>query len=321
MNKKRCSNCKCFRYEQDFIGKNGGEVKRCLKCREKDDRQKRKPEVIERRNLRHRDKKYYKVYRQNKRELDEEEYLKHNAESAKHWRENNKETVKAWRTNNLNYRLKGIKCQAKKKNLIWDETMTKEVCENLMRNNCIYCGFISDKTVNGIDRMDNSIGYSLSNCVSCCKNCNFIKRCLDPITFIKRCSHITFKNTGVLGQEFNETWKSCSSYVSYSDYKNRASKRNLIFNLSEEEFNTLVNNKCYYCKINQLKVGIDRLDSSIGYCLSNCVPCCKECNYMKGAIPYKEFLKQCKSICVYNKNKNFSKFINIPTNLHSIKSR
>lgn len=29
--------------------------------------------------------------------------------------------------------------------------------------------------------------------------------------------------------------------------------------------------------------GVDRLDSSMGYTPDNCVPCCWECNNMKGA--------------------------------------
>jgi len=35
--------------------------------------------------------------------------------------------------------------------------------------------------------------------------------------------------------------------------------------------------------------GIDRRDSSIGYELSNCYPCCKFCNYAKMSFPLQEF--------------------------------
>jgi len=98
-----------------FIGKNGTTVKRCGKCREKDARQKASPEVKAKRNERQNDKKYYKSYREKKRGENEEEYLKHNAENMKQWRDKNKEHLTAWRTNNVNYRLKGIKQQAKAK--------------------------------------------------------------------------------------------------------------------------------------------------------------------------------------------------------------
>lgn len=38
--KTQCSNCKVWRDKDTFIGKKGNVVKRCLKCREKDDKQK-----------------------------------------------------------------------------------------------------------------------------------------------------------------------------------------------------------------------------------------------------------------------------------------
>lgn len=56
----------------------------------------------------------------------------------------------------------------------------------LTKNNCHYCGLEpatiltrkqcnGNYTYNGIDRLDNSNGYSLDNSVTCCKYCNFLK--------------------------------------------------------------------------------------------------------------------------------------------------
>ena len=90
----KCTNCKVPREQHNFIGKSGNIVKRCLKCREKDEKQKKRPDVIEKRNQRQNEKKYYIKCREKKREENEEEYLKHNAEIAKNWRDNNKEHVK-----------------------------------------------------------------------------------------------------------------------------------------------------------------------------------------------------------------------------------
>ena len=43
-------------------------------------------------------------------------------------------------------------------------------------NVCFYCEkFSENRSYCGIDRVDNDIGYILSNCVSCCSNCNDIK--------------------------------------------------------------------------------------------------------------------------------------------------
>lgn len=45
--------------------------------------------------------------------------------------------------------------------------------EHFWNKECYYCGNSSN---GGIDRVDNNIGYTISNCVSCCFYCNTIKR-------------------------------------------------------------------------------------------------------------------------------------------------
>lgn len=42
--------------------------------------------------------------------------------------------------------------------------------------------------------------------------------------------------------------------------------------------------------------GIDRVDNSVGYVLSNCVPCCSTCNRMKGTMSSEEFKEKIKLI-------------------------
>lgn len=48
---------------------------------------------------------------------------------------------------------------------------------NLIISDCVYCGAISNwpHGRNGIDRINSSIGYDKTNCVSCCKYCNRAK--------------------------------------------------------------------------------------------------------------------------------------------------
>lgn len=65
--------------------------------------------------------------------------------------------------------------------------LTIEQAEVFFQGNCYYCGVkpsnvyrkteidSGDYTYNGIDRVDSNSGYSASNCVSCCKYCNFAK--------------------------------------------------------------------------------------------------------------------------------------------------
>lgn len=318
---QKCSNCKVSRTVDNFIGKSGAPVKRCLKCRDKDAKQKKKPDVIEKRNKRQNEKKYYIKHREKKREEDEEEYLKHNAEIAKIWRSQNKEHLAEWRTQNFTHRFGGIKQQAQKKGIIWHENLTDEMCYKMMTSNCFYCNYISDKSLNGIDRMDNNKGYEKSNTVSCCKNCNFIKKSLDPITFIKRCQHIS-KHFGENGIYNDDMWTDTNS-SEYSAYLKRAAKKDLEFTLTKEEFSKFINEKCYYCDkktIEKHTNGIDRKDNDIGYTIQNCVSCCSQCNYMKGSLTKEKFIETCKRISNYNLENNIE-FPEIEVCLNTITKR
>jgi hypothetical protein len=88
----------------------------------------------------------------------------------------------------------------------------------------------------------------------------------------------------------------------YSKYKKGAKKRNLIFDLTKEEFMNLTQENCYYCDIKPHRVqkkepdngsfiynGIDRLDNTKGYTIDNCVPCCSICNYAKLTMTEQDF--------------------------------
>lgn len=73
---------------------------------------------------------------------------------------------------------------AKERNI--EFSITKTDAKRLFESNCFYCGIepkisYTSKNLsgeyawNGIDRKDNSKGYTIENCVSCCKMCNFAK--------------------------------------------------------------------------------------------------------------------------------------------------
>lgn len=82
----------------------------------------------------------------------------------------------------LSYSLK-----AKKRNLSFN--INKEDFYKLTQQNCTYCesvpnsirtlkGSNGDYIYNGLDRIDNNLGYELSNVVACCKTCNMMKQTL-----------------------------------------------------------------------------------------------------------------------------------------------
>ena len=85
----------------------------------------------------------------------------------------------------------------------------------------------------------------------------------------------------------------------FANYKNGAKRRNLSFDLNQEEFRLITSSPCYYCgkspdfsnKYRYRKKeyvyyynGIDRINNKLGYELTNVVACCRNCNLMKGDI-------------------------------------
>jgi hypothetical protein len=77
--------------------------------------------------------------------------------------------------------IRGAKSRKHEFSLSFDEFM------NIVNKNCFYCGDLpstkchamngkSSMLFNGIDRINNSIGYIKENCVSCCSICNRAKR-------------------------------------------------------------------------------------------------------------------------------------------------
>ncbi len=79
-------------------------------------------------------------------------------------------------------------------------SLTKEQVESLFLGDCYYCSAppstTKDKRLdrvvvrNGIDRINNDIGYVLENCVSCCYPCNWSKMDETMEDFLKRCKRI-----------------------------------------------------------------------------------------------------------------------------------
>jgi len=100
----------------------------------------------------------------------------------------------------------------------------------------------------------------------------------------------------------NQRRRQTVSYKVYMDTKN-AEQRGLSWELSIDQVGMLYKQPCHYCgdipngKLN----GIDRQDSSIGYIIENCVPCCPTCNYAKWQMAPDEFVWHCNKVAQFNK--------------------
>lgn len=79
-------------------------------------------------------------------------------------------------------------------------------------------------------------------------------------------------------------------------YKRNAALRELQFDVTFDQFVTFWNRPCYYCGTFINTIGIDRKNNSLGYILSNLVPCCRLCNRLKMAMDINDFINHCKKI-------------------------
>jgi hypothetical protein len=69
----------------------------------------------------------------------------------------------------------------------------------------------------------------------------------------------------------------------FSAAKSIAKFRKLSFDLEFDQYVELRSKRCFYCadELSPTGGGLDRLDNLKGYTLSNVVPCCTVCNYIK----------------------------------------
>jgi len=98
----------------------------------------------------------------------------------------------------------------------------------------------------------------------------------------------------------------------FSGYKSDAKRRGLEWNLTDEQFDAVVSQCCFYCGLepsnrnsvnrnggrkNRLSSGdfvysgIDRVNNNLGYHADNIVACCKICNKAKSNMSLSDFLE------------------------------
>lgn len=250
-----------------------------------------------RQNNRHKTYKYYTGYRARKRNENLEEYKKKVREYARKYRKLHPDKMKKIYENNkynIN-RIYGIYLWRADRDG-YDFDLTIDEVFRLINSTCYYCDCEPVDRLQGLDRLDNKIGYVEDNVVPCCKTCNMMKNTYNEATFILMCAHIaTYKKFVKIGKYsyiFND-------YVSdtYSECKNNAKTwRSIEFKLTEQEFDDIKSGICYLCGRKSSVVhtnGIDRVRNTEGYIVSNCACCCGDCNYLKKDQDLFDFIIQC----------------------------
>ena len=141
---------------------------------------------------------------------------------------------------------------------------------------CYYCQYYKESETNGIDRVDNSKGYTKENTVPCCEKCNNMKNVYHPHFFIEKCRIIG--NSEFPDSEFYKKWEQYylrTTYINYTTYKRTAAeKRNLFFEITQDQWDYLTRQPCYLCGYKQMNgIGLDRVDNSVrGYTFANLRP-------------------------------------------------
>jgi hypothetical protein len=207
-----------------------------------------------------------------------------------------------------------IKRSALRRKLCYD--LTDEYAASITDEPCFYCE--EETTIsrrNGIDRLNNSVGYVIENCVSCCNICNMMKKCLDPMTFVERCRQISVYHGGI-GSNC-DYWTDVKGYQ-YSDYKYKMKSKD--FQLTKEEYENIRCRDCTYCGRSCTDThtnGIDRIDNNIGYVVGNCTTSCRDCNISKRTLQFDIFVSQNKKITLCM-NEDKMKFISrIPRQIYN----
>ena len=325
-----CTSCGKSYDKAHFIGNNGN-TKRCSSCREvgrlqdlKRDREHRNElaRIAEQKPQRKAVKKAWaennpeKVamkemnYRQRQIENDQEGYLQRGADNAKKWRENNPDKVMAGNKSRIeNIKIHYTNYIRKADYLRHSFELSQDMFEEIVKQPCYYCGIIQDREFNGIDRKNSTQGYDVTNCVSCCKMCNYMKGSLCERVFLDRIEHILTTNKKIEGRLFTSAFANSIRGGKYNEYMKRAIEKGLAFTLSEDMFGEILSNPCYLCNkecTSKHVNGIDRIDNNKGYIEDNVKSCCGGCNYMKRDYSLEDIFDKFLKIYNYNIKSNNS---------------
>ena len=167
---------------------------------------------------------------------------------------------------------KQIKRSAKKEKHTYSDDFTNDIMFDMMAKGCFYCGQLART----IDRIDSTLGHIPNNCVGSCYPCNVSKGADDLFTFIRKAY---YRARGEYIDDDTDIWFVYNTKPRMSNYKTSAKKQKVPFELTEKDWNMLIEGVCKYCKRSPTTwFGIDREIPSKGYVIDNVVSCCWDCN-------------------------------------------
>lgn len=204
--------------------------------------------------------------------------------------------------NNPESYYKSYKHDAKRRNYNFNLLLAEFTA--IIAQPCTYCGMFVETEFNGIDRINSCEDYTPQNCVAACKLCNYFKSAHTTTEFINHCLAICkFQQTGEVS-ESRIQWISPND-TSFRIYGAAARRRQLVFEITEAEYNALKRGACYLCGSPATQTvlnGIDRICSSKGYTSDNVCSCCPPCNHLKLDHSLEDVIAHCEKIRTHHSN-------------------
>jgi hypothetical protein len=129
--------------------------------------------------------------------------------------------------------------------------------------------------------------HPVAECVCECGNKRTVRQTALRTGKIGSCARCSMKKAWTLRPRTDaKLRKLCNKE---SEYKANAKGRGLKWEIGRSDFQRLILAACYYCGV-QPSNGLDRIDNTGDYSLTNIYPCCSQCNYAKRNQTFVEFL-------------------------------
>jgi hypothetical protein len=255
----------------------------------------RSAEEMERRKERQHEKKYWIKSRETMKQYNPNFYTNKNA-AAREWRRNNPDKMMQFylrRSNDPYVKFDVYRRRARVAGI--EFALGREQCYEFFKAPCAYCGTHDNNksrypsytvmgkqiqsSINGVDRVDNQVGYTPENCISCCSLCNKFKYKTTKDTLLYKALAI-LNHLGAIKAD-------CQHYYE--------------LNWSVGSGGEKYGKECYICGHKE-NLGIDRFKSGVDYTeLSNNRACCSSCNYLKSDISYDILVEHLGHIANHNK--------------------
>ena len=149
----------------------------------------------------------------------------------------------------------------------------------------------------------NKYKQAVWECLCSCGNTTFVES--------KSLSYGVHKSCGCIrsiisSQTFSLPFGDAIRNRIFASYKRSARMKGMEFTLSYDQFVEMISGHCHYCGVepntrHEVKNiiydekeiyfnGVDRKYNDKGYTVKNAVPCCSDCNFAKGTMPYNRFI-------------------------------